>query len=410
MRARALAMIAGLSTVIWMGVPVTASAASAQTFTIGVDHLDPANQQVDPITGPVPGGRVFLYTDFFTRSVKVHKGDTLDFNFAIPDHVIALAPNEKLARQQNPLFSPDEDPNALGSGGPKIELQPLAFAGFFGGPTCGTTHDGACPFDGSGPSAVGFVGPPPTPETPPVVDWFIKVDASPGQSFTYFCHLHPGMRGTVSVVPSNVAVQTQSQIDQKSEQQFQRLRAEAMALYDEANQADVQQQNSGPRTFTVHVGVTSEDRHIAIHDMLPQSINLRPGDRVKYVWQSNVIHTVGFTDSGPPLNDAFGADCYPNDPAYVNFPRDPTAPPPACAEPEGFLGAEAIGDPGTKASGSALTRQGGADSGLLLGADYAQYYGAMGSDRWAIKASDSGTFNYKCDLHEWMIGTITVRN
>jgi plastocyanin len=327
----------------------------------------------------------------------------VDFHFAIPDHVIAVAPNEKLARHQNPLFSPDsEDPNALGSGGPKIELQPLTFSGFFGGPTCGTTADQACSFDGSGASAAGFA-------TRTSADWFIQVNASPGQSFTYFCHLHPGMRGTVNVVRSNAAVQTQRQIDQKSKQQFNRDRAEAMALYDEANQPDVQEQDSGPRTFTVHVGVTSEDRHIAIHDMLPASIKLRRGDRVKYVWQSNVIHTVGFTDSGPALNDPFGADCYPKDPAYVNFGPDPTTPP-ACAEPEGFLGAEAIGDPGTKTSGSALTRAGGADSGLLLGADYAQYYGGMGSDHWSIKASGSGTFNYKCDLHEWMIGKLTVRN
>src|SRR3984893_19067381 len=166
MRPRALAAIAALSTVIWMGVPVTASAASAQTFTIGVDHTDPANQQLDAngrSTAP-PGvqPRVFEYTDFFTRSIKVHQGDTVDFRFAIPDHLIQVASNEAAARQQLPLFTPDEgtavEGHALGSGGPKIVLGPAGFLGFGGSPTCGQTADSQCVFDDSGPSAPGFVG------------------------------------------------------------------------------------------------------------------------------------------------------------------------------------------------------------------------------------------------------------
>src|ERR1700694_5452498 len=158
MRGRALAAIAGLSTAIWMGLPVTASSASAQTFTIGVDHADPANQQLDAngrSTAP-PGvqPRVFEYTDFFTRSIKVHHGDTVDFRFAIPDHLIQVASNEASARQQLPLFTPDErtatEGNALGSGGPKIVLGPAVFLSFGGAPSCGQTQTTQCLFDGSG--------------------------------------------------------------------------------------------------------------------------------------------------------------------------------------------------------------------------------------------------------------------
>src|ERR1700694_4906140 len=245
MRGRALAAIAGLSTAIWMGVPVTASAASAQTFTIGVDHADPANQQLDA-TGrstapPSVQPKVFEYTDFFTRSIKVHQGDTVDFRFAIPDHLIQLASSEAAARQALPLFTPDEitavEGNALGSGGPKIVLGPAVFLGFGGSPTCGQTFAGACSFNGSVPSDPGFAGSSP--------DWVVQLNAAPG-TYTYFCHLHPGMRGSLRVVPNNVATQKQDQIDRQAAAQFSRERRAAMALYDEANQVDAQQENYGP--------------------------------------------------------------------------------------------------------------------------------------------------------------------
>jgi plastocyanin len=378
---------------------------------IGVDHVDAANQQLDAhgnSTAP-PGqqARVFEYTDFFARSVRVHQGDTLDFHFAIPDHLLSVAPNEAAARQQFPLFSPDEttggEGKAIGSGGPKIELGPAVFANFFGPPTCGQTSDKPCQFDGSGPTAAGFA-------TQTSSDWFVHFTAAPG-TYTYFCHFHPGMRGTVKVVSDNVATQSQGHIDRVSAEQFRHLRKEAMALYKEANQvnAEAENEDSGPTVYNVHVGVTSEDRHVAIHDMLPATLPpLKPGDVVKYRWQSNVIHTVGFNDAGPALLQPFGADCYPNTPAYVEFPADPNAPPPACAEPEGFLGVEAIGDPGTMAPGSPLTRAGGGDSGLLGGADYRKFYGNLGASSWSITASEPGSFHYQCTVHDWMRGTINV--
>jgi plastocyanin len=402
MRAQWLAAIAGLSTVIWMGVPVTASAASPQTFTIGVDHLDPANQQLDangrPTTPPGVQPKVFEYTDFFTRSIKVHQGDTLDFRFAIPDHVISVAPNETAARQQMPLFTPDEttavEGNAIGSGGPKIVLGPVILATFFGGPSCGQTAANQCAFDGSAPSDLGFAGASP--------DWFLQVNAPPG-SYTYFCHFHPGMRGALKVVSNNVAVQSQDQIDRQSAVQFRRDQREAIALYDEANQVDAQQENSGPTVYNVHVGVTSSDRHIAIHDMLPSNLSLKPGDIVRYHWQTNVIHTVEFVPVSP-----FGVDC---ETSYVPLTSPNELPPcpsgaPEFNEPSPLIPFELIGDPGSQVSGAMLTDS--SDSGLLVGSSYAKYYGALGSDKWSVKAGAIGAHPYFCAIHDWMTGTITV--
>jgi plastocyanin len=406
MRARVLAAIAGLSTVIWMAVPVTAAAASPQTFTIGVDHADPANQQLEangvPTTAPVVQPKVFEYTDFFTRSLKVHQGDTVDFRFAIPDHLIQVASNEASARQQLPLFTPDErtatEGNALGSGGPKIVLGPAVFLSFGGAPSCGQTPTTQCLFDGSGPSDPGFVG-------PSSLDWFLQVNA-PAGNYTYFCHLHPGMHGTLQVVRNNAAVQSQGQIDRLSAAQFHRSQREAVALYDEANQVDAQQENSGPTVYNVHVGVTSRDRHIAIHDMLPSKLGLKSGDIVRYHWQTNVIHTVEFAGVSP-----FGVDC---ETSYAPLASASNEPPPCpsgapeFSEPGPLFPVEVIGDPGSQAPGALLTDT--SDSGLIVGASYAQYYGGLGADRWSVKAGAIGAHQYFCAIHDWMNGTITVHN
>src|ERR1700674_612819 len=432
---RWLTLLPGLGLVAGLQVPGPAAAPAdgPQTFVIGVDHADPLNQQLDahgnPTTPPGVQAKVFEYTDFFTRSVKVHSGDTLDFRFAVPDHMIAVAPNEAAARLDGtlfqlppggppgpplalplfPLFRPDEttggEGNAIGSRGPKVEAGLANLAAFAFSPSCGQTKASACVFGGSGPSAAGWI-----PPGAPGPDWFVNVNAPAGTTSTYFCHFHPGMRGTLTVVPDGVPTQTQARINQQSQAQFLRARATAQALYDEANQVQAQQENNRPSTHTVHVGVTSRDRHIAIHDMLPAALTLAPGDIVHYQWQSNVIHTVGFTNAGPPLLQAIGADCFPSDPSYVDLPNGP-GPPPSCIEQEnGLLGpiGEVIGDPGTTAPGRPLTLAKGADSGLLLGADYAQYYGAMGASRWSITASDTGAFIYKCTIHDWMTGTLTV--
>src|SRR5437588_12619726 len=84
-----------------VGAQVPVSAAVPSTLTIGVDHQDPANQRPDQ-------GRFFEYTDFFSRSVKVHQADTLDFNFQ-GFHILGVAKSETFAKSQQPLATPDGD-------------------------------------------------------------------------------------------------------------------------------------------------------------------------------------------------------------------------------------------------------------------------------------------------------------
>jgi plastocyanin len=396
MHRNAAISIASLVTLLWVGVPMTAAAApTSQTFRIGVDHFDPPNQEIGADGSPKPGGRVFLYTDFFTPSVKVHQGDILDFRVAIPDHLVQVATNELVARTQFPLFFPDEE-NALGSGGPRVVLGPAVLSSFGPFQTCGATPapDQVCD-PTQGPAITGF-------PNGPNSDWFVAINANPGSAFSYFCHLHPGMRGTVSVVDSGTSIQTQSDIDQAASAQFAADKAEAEAAYANAQVPTFTGGAPGSRTYKVHVGLTTGDQHVAIHDMLPSALNLVSGDIVRYEWQSNVIHSASFT-AGPGLISPFGVDCRTS---YVPLNGPPTSLPP-CTENENGQ-PEFILDPGTRASGQVLNMKFGADSGVLVGSGYAPFYGNLGANTWSVKSSQPGSYAFQCTIHDWMTGVLTV--
>src|SRR6266852_9712208 len=105
MQRRALATC--MLTVGWvvaLAAPVSAKPAPApQTLTVGVDWADPTNQQPN-------AGRVFEYTDFFSRGVRIRSGDTLDFHVAPGSfHIVALAKSEKVARKVYPVALADVD-------------------------------------------------------------------------------------------------------------------------------------------------------------------------------------------------------------------------------------------------------------------------------------------------------------
>ena len=99
-RVGAVLALLGFSPLPALAQPV----AQAQTLVIGVDHSDPANQQPEQ-------HRVWEYTDFFTRTVTVHTGDTIDFRTA-PDvefHVVGLAPDAASALAAYPVGGNDTD-------------------------------------------------------------------------------------------------------------------------------------------------------------------------------------------------------------------------------------------------------------------------------------------------------------
>ena len=208
-----------------------------QTITVGVDHADPANQQPEK-------GRVFEYTDFFSRNVSIHSGDTIDFQVAPGGfHVITLAKSEDVARSVYPVGYTDKDDPKGPNGARKIVNGPGQFA-ITGGsivtdptapPPCGMAAFGQAPCTFSGPKDIevsplaGF-----GPTGPAQQDLKYTVTAGEG-TYTYFCSIHPGMRGTLTVVGSDEEPSTQAEIDAASARQFARDRKAALAACTAAN-------------------------------------------------------------------------------------------------------------------------------------------------------------------------------
>lgn len=377
------------------------------TLVVGVDHLDLANQRPDL-------NRVLEYTDFFARTITVHRGEVVDFRTAPGGfHAVGVAREQEVARKVYPIATLDkDDPNALGSGKPKIALGPsngfIIGGSTHGGgnigdgqtpPPCGLAGSNPCLFRGDGDiESAGTLGGFDAQGNPAAVDWSISIDAPPG-SYDYLCFLHPGMQGSVRVVDADDHATTQAENDVRSQQQFQRDQANGLAAEAAANVVRFRGGAPGSRTYTVNVSTASSDFHATLLEMLPQKLDLKAGDRVEYKWDApNEVHTVGFPNDAV-LPPPFVFDCG----ASVQAPG---AGPP-CVEPG--EAPELIGDPGLSPSGTLLTNPSGlVDSGVLAGRDY-----RLNPDTqvWSVKTNGSttaGAYRYQCTIHDFMVGTLNV--
>lgn len=429
MRRRAFgSIVVGLGWVLALAPPAAAAkpVTQPQTLTIGVDWADAANQQ--------PGaGRVLEYTDFFSRDVRIHTGDTLDFRAAPASfHIVSLAKSERVARQVYPVAFADADHDgadiATGSGTNKIIFGPsnfpitggsthgggdIAVNNGFGPPVCGVAAFGQQPCTFSGGDDIEVIGPTPgfdATGTPTFVDQLVNITAAPGE-YDYFCFIHPGMRGKVTVVDGDDRTTTQAEIDRRSRTQFVNDREAGLDLESDANHVTFTGGKPGTRTYEVKVGVGSPHEHVAWDEMLPsKALNLVAGDRVKYVWPDpHNVHTVTFPAGDRNLPQPFGFDCGPNAPFYIGIPPNPGAPPPAiCFEP-GSAQPEAIGDPGNAAPGTLLTAPTLlVDAGVRLGTAYGV---KPSSQSWSIGTdahTTAGTYQYQCTIHDWMRGVLNV--
>lgn len=372
--------------------PSLASAASLpRTLVIGVDHVDPDNQQPER-------GRLFEYTDFFSRSVRIHSGDTLDFRTALNTfHIVGISRSEYRARIAYPVAVLDRSaPPAPGTGLPPLLLGPSNGSITNGSGKGGGTIGGAVDFP-PGPCGLIQLGQQPctfgggddvesqggVPGIfPEGTDWAITFkDVEPG-TFTMLCFIHPGMSGEITVVKdSDPNVTSQAQIDTAAQAQFVADRDQALAAERAANEVRFSGGAPGKRTYQVSVGLSAANGHVAIDEMLPQSLNLARGDAVDFKWRDeHNVHTVGFPNSEPPLPEAFDFEDSP-----------PTA------------------DPGNAPKGTLLTRpEVMVDSGVLAGR---KYYLQPSVQFWGVTtnaATASGTYAYMCTVHDFMQGALIV--
>ncbi|HVH64400.1 MAG TPA: hypothetical protein VM674_00060 [Candidatus Acidoferrum sp.] len=389
-RLKRLAALA-IATALPLAIAIPASAGNGNTLVIGVGHADPANQ--NPQTG-----RVWSYTDFFSRTVTVHPGDSLDFRTAPGEfHVIALTTDEAAVRAANRIFAPDsDDANAAGSGKPKITLGPGGPI-VFSSPTCGVSGQKPCVFTGSTLNAGAIAGFGPT--GPMAVDWTVKIHA-PFGTYAYFCHIHPAMSGTLVVAEGSQA-SSQAEIDAASAAQFASDHNQALAAETAANVVTFTGGAPGTRTYEAHVGLSAADNHVALLEMVPAVLNLARGDKVHYTWSFQEIHTASFpANNDNVLVEPTGWDC---GATYVPSPPGPPQPPPSCVEME--PGPELLLDPGNARPGHLNNPNALVDSGVLVGSGYNLNPSAQD---WSVVADTGGRYAYQCTIHDWMQGIVNV--
>ncbi len=386
-------------------------------LVIKVDAVDPANQQFLP-----PFNRSFEYSDFFPRALVVSQGKVLDFQTQ-PNglHEVVFSSSEQLARLAYPLVSDDVgDPNlAPGSGLPKIELGPGSgpitggsttgggtLGGFFGQTPCGLVQSGqsACKFSGgTDVESQGQVQAGPTA----AVDWDIAMDAPPGL-YTFFCMLHPGMRGAVFVVSdlTTTGLSTQTSLDTAARSQFLQDQQAALTAEKAANVITYSGGAPGTRTYFMSVGISAASDHVAINEMLPNvPLPLTRGDKVQFNWpDDHNFHTVGFPGSGDariqsPLPEPLAFDCGPTV-VYIGSG--------VCTEP-GQTVPELIGDPGNAAPGTALTAPNTiVNGGLRFGTAFQLPTSSQQYSVTTTQATPSGAYLFQCTIHDWMQGQLDL--
>lgn len=389
-------------------------------LVIQVDHVDPDNQQPFP-----PFNRLYEYTDFFSRSVRVHRGDTINFQTQpFSYHIVALARDEGLARQAYPTILADTV-IAPGSGQPQLVFGdgnfPVTGGSLSGGgvitrdhgkgpPLCGAIQFNQDPCVFHGGDSVEIIGPTvgwDANQNPAAIDQLVVVDAPPGD-YVYFGTTHPGMRGTLTVVPPDQPTSTQAEIDAASATQFNRSRTQARALETVLNGLPNSVGPPGDRHFFVYAGAGTHDRRVGIDAFLPnRPINAVPGDQIHFIWlDPHGFHTVSFGQSFADLPFAFGFECedgYHGLPNVFNQPHDAECPE-APGVPPKF-----IGDPGNAGPGTPLGELADVvNSGLLAGTDF---HVSPSAQTWSVRIAEDtakGTHRYWCIPHPWMTGVVTV--
>jgi plastocyanin len=344
-----------------------ASAATQKTFTIGVDNA-------------APGGRDWLFVDFFPRrDVRVHRGDVLDFSWNRGSldgfHSVAFL---KTGGSPEPLAIPDSD-----DGASQIEANPLVFGP--SDPTCGTASN-PCSFNGSSRLNSG------AQPTAPGNEFFVKLDVAPG-TLNFYCEVHPGMKGSVTVVPDRAPRTDTEDVAEMAAAQFRSDTRAALEAEEDANHNSVVRNPDGTHTATVTAGTAT--RYVEIVEMLPRRVHIDAGDKVKYVTTTiKDIHTVTFprgheSDSVDPLLSF--CEATPNDiPAVSPF---------ACSSPLAF---ETHINPQPQGTNVISTVHSLGSSGIIATPP------TPFPPSFAFSFPNAGSFEYQCRIHDNMVGTIVV--
>jgi len=162
-----------------------------------------------------------------------------------------------------------------------------------------------------------------------------------------------------------------------------------------ADHASVRHHRDGTRTVTLTAGTAAP--HVEVAEMLPRTVHLEAGDRVRWVTRTRAdLHTVTFP-RGTDQAEALDQVCEHPDGDV------PVSPPPPCGgDPNLF---ELHFDPRPVGPGTVPSPSTVASSGIL---GPRQAPGGLPS-RYALRFPNRGTFSYFCHIHEnGMTGSLVV--
>jgi plastocyanin len=143
------------------------------------------------------------------------------------------------------------------------------------------------PFDGTKKVSSGLLPTGPKPGQ-------FKLTFAKEGSFTYYCAIHPGMTGKITVVAAGVKTDTRAEVRARAMAEATKWVTEGRA----AKQALLKKtpkktkNADGTTTWTVEMGAST--KHTAIFAFAPVPVNLKAGDRVVFVNNSAAPHTASF--------------------------------------------------------------------------------------------------------------------
>jgi plastocyanin len=391
-------------------IPAIALVGGLMLTTSGVAAANPVTPQFTIAAdnaAAIPAGHKWAFNDFFPRTATIAQGGTFQFVNGGGFHTATLLPSSWTAaadQDVNGIAAVDLDDTALNPGGQLKTVEQIPPVLQIPAQGCGTA-DQPCVFDGT--SVVSMGAPLAGPPTP----FFVTITAAPG-TYIFHCRIHSAMTGSLTVVAAgSTGTTTAASAEADAAAQATADVAAGLAAEAAASKAAVKVNPNGTRTWTLHVGTSDPAGHVAVLDMLPRKVTIKPGDTV--VWRPldvNEPHTVTFPAD---LHTADVALC--EGPGGKDTPAIPKVVPPT--SPFDFACNGHPADEVEFAPGNGVSRVTSpktiSDSGLVAAPAAVASYDVpalAAKSSWTVSFAGAakGTYHYVCQIHDGMNGTIVV--
>lgn len=270
----------------------------------GTDEKDPHDQDVDHrvlagATGPDPD-KPFLYQKFYPSTLQVHQGDLVEWchNASYDWHTVSFLPTD-MDVALHPESDTDNRPFVWrwDETGHKAFDESMVFGHGRGdeskecglGPFFHLTADDPCELSSTDNEVSSSLWD--QFFSLVTTDTFrIKIDLQPGL-YRYHCKIHTSMEGYIEVLPQDQALANPShgEVDAEIAADYAEANRVFEELSDPSNAYDYKKQR-----WVVRVGTETADRSVAIEQFLPARIDVREGDTVHYVAETDEPNSVTF--------------------------------------------------------------------------------------------------------------------